>query len=42
MVGALAMIAITGLILVWMTPRPNRVLPDPDHRVAAGGGAPSV
>lgn len=42
MVGAVAMIAITGLTLAWMTPRPNRALPDPDHRVVADDGVASA
>ena len=42
MVGSLAMIAITGLTLIWMTSRPGRDAASPDHRVAAGDGVPSV
>jgi dolichyl-phosphate-mannose-protein mannosyltransferase len=37
MIGAVAMIAITGLVIIWMTDRD-----DPDHRVAVVDGAPSV
>jgi hypothetical protein len=42
MVGSLAMIAITGLTLIWMTARSREDPASPDHRVAADGGVPSV
>jgi Gpi18-like mannosyltransferase len=37
-VGSLAMIAITGLTLIWMSRRATGGDDAPDHRVASGGG----
>ncbi len=42
MIGAVAMIAITVLVIVWMTDRSDGARDAPDHRVAVGDGAPSV
>ena len=42
MVGAVAMIVITALVIVWMTDRSDGAGDAPDHRVAVGEGAPSV
>jgi Gpi18-like mannosyltransferase len=42
MVGAVAMIAITGLTLIWMTSKPRGEPVAPDHRVAATPETTSV
>ncbi len=42
MVGAVAMLAITGLTLIWMSSPPRGDPDSPDHRVPVVDGVPSV
>jgi hypothetical protein len=42
MLGSVAMIAMTGLVIIWMTDRSGAARDGPDHRVAVADGAPSV
>ena len=41
-IGSLAMIVMTGLVITWMTDRSGGARDGPDHRVAVADGAPSV
>ena len=42
MVGAVIMLAITGLTIIWASAPPGGVSDSPDHRVPVASGVPSV